>query len=89
MRTHYRNGDECSLGNCNGCQMISINGIACHETGCPDAWRDQPKECFECGCEFLRETRHQRTCEDCQNIEPMDEEWDGDTIYLEPDDSDD
>jgi lipoate synthase len=21
---------------CNQCQMLSINGIACHETGCPN-----------------------------------------------------
>jgi hypothetical protein len=26
--------------------MLMIQGIACHETGCPDA----PRECFECGC---------------------------------------
>jgi hypothetical protein len=43
---------------CDSCAMVSINGIACHETGCPnkggrydyerDAWVQQRK-CFECG----------------------------------------
>ncbi len=84
MRTHYRNGDQITLGNCNGCNPSTINGVLCHESGCPDAWRDYTRECFECGCDFLRESRHQNTCEDCLNPEPFD---DDDTIYLEPDDA--
>ena len=44
--------------NCNQCEMLSINGVACHETGCPntdkqwdknvEAWLDT-YECPECG----------------------------------------
>ena len=44
---------------CDQCQMISIQGVACHETGCPNSgarfddesgeWIKQRK-CFECGC---------------------------------------
>ena len=44
---------------CDQCQMLSINGVACHETGCPNqnsrwdkenrAWVKQRK-CFDCGC---------------------------------------
>jgi hypothetical protein len=44
---------------CDQCQMLAINGVACHETGCPnmgarwdrenDCWIVQ-RECFECGC---------------------------------------
>lgn len=41
---------------CNQCQMLSINGIACHETGCPNfrkVWRDGEwitlLRCYECG----------------------------------------
>lgn len=44
---------------CDQCQMLSINGVPCHETGCPnsgarydfetDAWVKQ-RVCFECGC---------------------------------------
>jgi hypothetical protein len=42
---------------CDQCQMLSINGVACHEIGCPNSkarwngneWVQQYK-CFECGC---------------------------------------
>jgi hypothetical protein len=43
---------------CDQCEMVSINGVACHETGCPNAhsrwdadhdeWVKQ-RECRECG----------------------------------------
>ncbi len=44
---------------CDQCEMLSINGVACHESGCPNqgarwdieqqTWIKQ-RECFECGC---------------------------------------
>lgn len=44
---------------CNQCEMVSINGLPCHETGCPnmkarwdaedEEWIKQAK-CFDCGC---------------------------------------
>lgn len=44
---------------CNQCEAAMINGVFCHETGCPnsnsrydansDTWIKQRK-CFECGC---------------------------------------
>lgn len=44
---------------CDQCQMLSINGVPCHEIGCPNMgarfdheaqiWIKQ-RECFECGC---------------------------------------
>lgn len=44
---------------CDQCQMLSINGFPCHETGCPNSrsrwdadsqtWIKQRK-CFDCGC---------------------------------------
>lgn len=44
---------------CDQCEIVSINGVACHERGCPninsrydgenDLWIRQRK-CFECGC---------------------------------------
>lgn len=44
---------------CDQCAMVSINGIACHEHGCPNersrwdaetqTWVKQ-RECFDCGC---------------------------------------
>ncbi len=44
---------------CDRCEALMINGVFCHETGCPniharfdadsDTWVKQRK-CFECGC---------------------------------------
>jgi hypothetical protein len=47
---------------CDQCEMLSINGRACHETGCPnvgarwdgEAWIKQ-RECRECGCTVDRD----------------------------------
>ena len=66
-RTAYRNGDEIGLVHtgCDGCSPSRINGVFCHETGCTYAWKDLPKACFECGCDFYPAGRHQRICEDC------------------------
>jgi hypothetical protein len=44
---------------CDQCEAVSINGLACHETGCPNA----KHECN--GCTNLIPVR-QRYCEDCQ-----------------------
>jgi hypothetical protein len=73
VRTHYRNGDEITLmGGCDSCSPSRINGVFCHEQGCPDAWRDYSIACRECGCEFLREERHQAVCNDCvEGSEPQ------------------
>lgn len=44
---------------CDQCEMLSINGRACHETGCPNSgarWDEangqwiKQRECRECGC---------------------------------------
>ena len=65
-RTHYQNGDAISLScGCDGCTPVRVNGILCHETGCPDRWRDCVAECFECGGEFMPEDRGARVCPDC------------------------
>lgn len=66
MRTNYRNGDEISLAcGCDGCSPSMVNGVLCHESGCPDAWRDRGVACFECGCDFFPSERGLRTCPDC------------------------
>ena len=44
--------------NCDQCDMMSINGVACHETGCPNGRKTWVEargwvlylDCFECGC---------------------------------------
>lgn len=65
-RTHYKNGDEITLAcGCDGCNPIAINGALCHEQGCPDAWRDKKRACFECGFDFYPTERYQTSCHDC------------------------
>ena len=51
---------------CPLCEALMINGVYCHEQGCPDAWKDYDRECKECGSSFRPETRHQDCCsEEC------------------------
>ena len=54
---------------CQSCELMRINGVVCHEIGCPDAWKDYNKRCFECGCDFQPEDRHQEICFDCYHRE--------------------
>ena len=54
------NMNEPSVPSCNQCEMLSINGVNCHETGCPNegkTWSPERQEwvrynkCPECGSE--------------------------------------
>ena len=47
---------------CHSCDALVINGLLCHETGCPDVWKDHKIECKNCGQEFKPESRGQVTC---------------------------
>lgn len=52
---------------CDSCEVIYINGHKCHETGCPEAWKDYDRECTWCGNKFKPETCYQKCCSpDCQ-----------------------
>ena len=63
-RTSYRNGDPIRLAcGCDSCNPDMINGSLCHETGCPDAWRDYETECAFCGCDFWPEDSGQLCCD--------------------------
>jgi hypothetical protein len=66
MRHQYRNGDDIDLKatGCDSCSPTIINGVLCHETGCPDAWRDCSRECKWCGAEFHPTEKYQRFCDD-------------------------
>jgi hypothetical protein len=54
--------------NCDQCEALMIQGVYCHETGCPNqhkrylygAWI-RVVACFECGCEV-----EEGTACDCQ-----------------------
>lgn len=49
---------------CNQCQMLNINGLNCHETGCPN---DRSWQCFECGSEYSTKEEVNGCCDlDCE-----------------------
>lgn len=63
---------------CAHCEMLVINGIPTHETGCPRAWETE-KECPWCGSAFQPESRFQVYCSvECAESDagtaPIDEE---------------
>ena len=53
---------------CDQCNLLMINGVLCHETGCPDSWRFIKKECKWCGSEFEPEHADEGFCS-CECIE--------------------
>lgn len=68
MRTHYRNGEEIGLScGCDGCNPSMIQGVLCHEHGCPYAWKDKKVFCFDCGYRFYPTERFQAICDDCRS----------------------
>ena len=54
---------------CNSCEAVMINGVYCHEHGCPDKWTTELRECKWCGSEFEPEDRYQVFCdESCAEV---------------------
>lgn len=49
---------------CDACEVLTINGVRCHEHGCPDAWKDEIRNCKWCGQEFTPHARAQFVCDD-------------------------
>lgn len=47
---------------CDSCQVLRINGIVCHETGCPNSYKNKKVECKECGQVFAPEENGQKFC---------------------------
>ena len=47
---------------CSSCAAVTINGVYCHEHGCPDAWQDETRECRQCGLDFKPESARQVFC---------------------------
>lgn len=47
---------------CDSCELLRVNGVVCHETGCPQSHIGTLRECKWCGQEFGPEDRHQRFC---------------------------
>jgi hypothetical protein len=48
---------------CDSCEVLYINGVKCHELGCPDSWKDYLTECKWCGQEFQPEEQGQKFCD--------------------------
>jgi DNA-directed RNA polymerase subunit RPC12/RpoP len=55
---------------CNNCQALMINGVYCHETGCPDSHLDVngKVECQECGYKFIPDYKGQKLCDGCNVV---------------------
>lgn len=53
-----RNGNHISV-RCSQCEAVVINGVACHERGCPHAVH----ECKGCNAQV---SRYGAYCEDCR-----------------------
>lgn len=62
-------GVETKVAQCDSCAIAVINGVVCHEIGCPDAWMDYIKECKECGDDFKPEFSCQAWCNNCLDKE--------------------
>ena len=60
--TSNMNREECS-----SCLAIYINGVYCHEFGCPEAWKDRLRDCIECGHTFLPNRKNQDICNACND----------------------
>jgi hypothetical protein len=45
---------------CDQCQLLRINGVVCHEIGCPNA--TVSKTCKWCDREFRTKDRFRQTC---------------------------
>lgn len=72
---------------CDSCNVLVINNHICHEYGCPDAWRDEIRECKWCGNKFHPENNNQQFCDDSCYADysgiPMDEDSEGDDFLSE------
>ena len=47
---------------CSQCEALMINGVYCHETGCPMAHRHTVRECKWCGQNFCPEHQNDYHC---------------------------
>lgn len=53
---------------CNQCKTLIINGMLCHEIGCPDSWKGHKIDCKWCGNEFIPDDSGQEFCDpECCN----------------------
>ncbi len=48
---------------CEQCEALMIQNVLCHETGCPDIWKDEMRDCRECGMKFKPQKKYQMFCD--------------------------
>lgn len=53
------------MGRCTQCEIAYVNGVRCHETGCPEAWRDEEVKCKWCGSVVEQEEGAEEVQEYC------------------------
>lgn len=63
-RINESTGKPETITTCSSCQLVRINGLVCHETGCPEAYKDERRMCKNCGSTFTPTVRQQRMCDD-------------------------
>ena len=51
---------------CDQCQILVINNVVCHETGCPNSWKGTARKCRSCGDDFKVKSARQQRCRDCE-----------------------
>lgn len=52
---------------CKSCEVLYINGVKCHETGCPESYKDYSRECKWCGGGFTPIDNRDYFCDtDCE-----------------------
>jgi hypothetical protein len=53
---------------CPSCQLMVIQGVICHERGCPDGHLFTTQECKWCGTEFrpVEKRRESFCCASCE-----------------------
>lgn len=72
---HKREQQLNALEFCDQCAAATIQGVPCHETGCPNAWKT-PRQCTCCGETFTPPTPHSRWCLECSMDDVKDFERD-------------
>lgn len=55
------------MAKCDGCEIMIIQGVKCHEFGCPNAWQDKMIWCLNCHEDFIRDKKGQVVCIDCMD----------------------
>jgi hypothetical protein len=74
MKTDFRRKRDRAIesGRCPSCSASVVNGVYCHEAGCPDSHLFVKGECPWCGQMFQAEEKGQKFCsvecaESCQS----------------------